>query len=101
MVFSNIPIDKGFRRITYFPDRPDVLATYTVKITGDKNKFPVLLSNGNLISKKSTKNNIEVIYIVNLDIADEKLILHDYIGANCLKKKIISKELKKFELKKC
>ena len=53
---------QGFRRITYFPDRPDVLATYTVKITGDKNKFPVLLSNGNLISKKSTKNNIEVIW---------------------------------------
>ena len=58
-------------------------------------KYKIFLIN------KIKKNNIEVIYIVNLDIADEKLILHDYIGANCLKKKIISKELKKFELKKC
>jgi aminopeptidase N len=35
---------EGFRRITFFPDRPDVLTTYTVKITG---KEPLLLSNGN------------------------------------------------------
>lgn len=38
----------GFRRITYFPDRPDVLAKYTVRITAEKNRYPVLLSNGNL-----------------------------------------------------
>jgi len=53
---------QGFRRITYFPDRPDVLSTYTVKITGNKNKYPVLLSNGNLVSKKYIKNNIEVVW---------------------------------------
>lgn len=40
---------EGFRRITYFPDRPDVLATYTTRITADKQRYPVLLSNGNLI----------------------------------------------------
>lgn len=39
----------GFRRITYALDRPDVLAKYTVKLTGDKTNLPVLLSNGNLI----------------------------------------------------
>lgn len=39
---------EGFRRITYFPDRPDVMAAYTVRIEADKAKFPVLLSNGNL-----------------------------------------------------
>lgn len=39
---------EGFRRITYFPDRPDILATYTVKIIADK-KYPTLLSNGNLL----------------------------------------------------
>ncbi len=39
---------EGFRRITYFPDRPDVLTTYTTRITADKLQFPVLLSNGNL-----------------------------------------------------
>lgn len=39
---------QGFRRITYFPDRPDVLSIYTTKITADKTLYPVLLSNGNL-----------------------------------------------------
>ena len=38
---------EGFRRITYFPDRPDVLAVYEVKITADKTSCPILLSNGN------------------------------------------------------
>ncbi len=40
---------EGFRRITYFPDRPDVLATYTTRISADKQQYPILLSNGNLI----------------------------------------------------
>jgi aminopeptidase N len=40
---------EGFRRITYFLDRPDVLARYRVRIEGDKAACPVLLSNGNLI----------------------------------------------------
>jgi aminopeptidase N len=39
---------QGFRRITYFPDRPDVLARYTVCLRADRERFPVLLSNGNL-----------------------------------------------------
>lgn len=37
---------EGFRRITFFPDRPDVLARYRVRMTADKARFPVLLSNG-------------------------------------------------------
>ncbi len=41
---------EGFRRITYFLDRPDVLAVYTTRIEADKAKYPVLLSNGNLTS---------------------------------------------------
>ena len=53
---------QGFRRITFFPDRPDVLSIYTVKITGNKKLFPVMLSNGNLISKKIVKNDLEVIW---------------------------------------
>ena len=40
---------EGFRRITYFPDRPDVMAVYTTRIEADKVETPVLLSNGNLI----------------------------------------------------
>ena len=38
---------EGFRRITFFPDRPDILSTYKVRITADRAAFPVLLSNGN------------------------------------------------------
>ncbi len=42
---------EGFRRITYFPDRPDVLATYTVTLRADRARYPVLLSNGNRIAQ--------------------------------------------------
>jgi aminopeptidase N len=42
---------EGFRRITYFPDRPDVMAKYTVMLRADKAQFPVLLSNGNLVDE--------------------------------------------------
>ena len=42
---------EGFRRITYFPDRPDVMAKYTVMLRADKAAYPVLLSNGNLIEQ--------------------------------------------------
>jgi len=40
---------EGFRRITYFLDRPDVMASYTVTLRADKGRCPVLLSNGNLV----------------------------------------------------
>jgi aminopeptidase N len=40
---------EGFRKITYYPDRPDVMARFFITITADKQKYPVLLSNGNLI----------------------------------------------------
>ncbi|MEW6098040.1 MAG: aminopeptidase N [Pseudomonadota bacterium] len=42
---------QGFRRITYFLDRPDVMSVYTVTLRADKAKYPVLLSNGNLIEQ--------------------------------------------------
>ena len=40
---------EGFRRITYFLDRPDVMAEFTVTLRADKARYPVLLSNGNLV----------------------------------------------------
>ena len=40
---------EGFRRITFFPDRPDVMGIYTTRIEADKAEAPVLLSNGNLV----------------------------------------------------
>lgn len=42
---------EGFRRITYFLDRPDVMARYTVTIEAEKARYPVLLSNGNLVDQ--------------------------------------------------
>ena len=42
---------EGFRRITYFPDRPDVMTTYRVTIRADKSRYPVLLANGNLVEQ--------------------------------------------------
>ena len=41
---------EGFRRITYFPDRPDIMARYTVTVRASKAAYPVLLSNGNRVS---------------------------------------------------
>ena len=47
---------EGFRKITYFPDRPDVLATYTVSLEADRAACPVLLSNGNLVSEEALED---------------------------------------------
>jgi aminopeptidase N len=41
---------EGFRRITYFPDRPDVMSRFSVRMEADRARFPVLLSNGNLVA---------------------------------------------------
>ncbi|MDH3346676.1 MAG: aminopeptidase N [Desulfobulbaceae bacterium] len=48
---------EGFRRITFFPDRPDVMALFTTTIVGDKTKYPVLLSNGNPVARGDLDNN--------------------------------------------
>lgn len=47
---------EGFRGITYFYDRPDVMAKYTVRLEAEKAKYPVLLSNGNLVDSGETGN---------------------------------------------
>lgn len=41
---------EGFRRITFFPDRPDILSRYRVTLTADKARFPVLLANGDPVA---------------------------------------------------
>ncbi|HEX3633695.1 MAG TPA: aminopeptidase N [Casimicrobiaceae bacterium] len=48
---------EGFRRIAFFQDRPDVLARYTVTIVADSKRYPVLLSNGNLIERGAVPGN--------------------------------------------
>ncbi|MEO8454117.1 MAG: aminopeptidase N [Sphingomicrobium sp.] len=47
---------EGFRRITFFPDRPDVLSKYCVRMEGDAAAFPVLLSNGNRVAAGKAAN---------------------------------------------
>ncbi|HCE5298855.1 aminopeptidase N [Vibrio parahaemolyticus] len=47
---------EGFRRITYYLDRPDVLAKYTTKVIADEATYPYLLSNGNRIAQGEAEN---------------------------------------------
>ncbi len=48
---------QGFRKITCFPDRPDVLSTYEVLLVADKGEYPVLLSNGNKVDSGEDSDN--------------------------------------------
>ncbi len=48
---------EGFRKITYFLDRPDVMAKFTTTLIGDKDRYPVLLSNGNKVAQGESDNN--------------------------------------------
>ena len=46
---------EGFRQITYYLDRPDVLSVFTVRISANRDEYPVLLSNGNLVEESETQ----------------------------------------------
>jgi len=48
---------EGFRRVTWFQDRPDVLATYTTTIRADRERYPLLLANGNQIGARGLEGN--------------------------------------------
>ena len=48
---------QGFRKITWFPDRPDVMSEFHVTLRGDRTAYPLLLSNGNLVLKKDLEDN--------------------------------------------
>lgn len=48
----------GFRKITWYPDRPDVLARFKVTLLGDPHIYPVMLSNGNCIEQKTVSENL-------------------------------------------
>ena len=47
---------EGFRRIIYYPDRPDVQSVFTIKLIANKEKYPILLSNGNLVGSRDLDN---------------------------------------------
>lgn len=54
---------EGFRKITYYQDRSDVMTKFTTTIIGDKDLYPIMLSNGNKISERQLDNNLhEVIW---------------------------------------
>ncbi|MFI3185378.1 MAG: aminopeptidase N [Methylococcaceae bacterium] len=48
---------EGFRKITYFLDRPDVMTLFTTTLVGDRNRYPILLSNGNKIAEGELPDN--------------------------------------------
>jgi aminopeptidase N len=48
---------QGFRKITWFADRPDVMSVYHVTLRADRTQYPLLLSNGNLVSKKDLEEH--------------------------------------------
>jgi aminopeptidase N len=53
---------QGFRKITYFIDRPDVLTQFDVQLTAPKSLYPVLLSNGNLLEQKESNDEYRVLW---------------------------------------
>jgi len=53
---------EGFRRITYFLDRPDVMARFTTKIIADAKRYPVLLSNGNIVDQGTLADGKHWVY---------------------------------------
>ena len=48
---------EGFRKITYFLDRPDIMTRFTTTLSGDKQRYPVLLSNGNKVAQGDLPDN--------------------------------------------
>ncbi|SFV62667.1 Membrane alanine aminopeptidase N [hydrothermal vent metagenome] len=85
---------EGFRRITYYLDRPDVLSVWTTKIIADKSKYPVLLSNGNLI--KTEENSVTW-----FDPTPKPCYLFALVGGNLaiLEDTFITKSNRQIELK--
>ena len=71
----------------------------TISYPGKNNKYFERYKS--FLLNKVKKNNVEVIYLINFDLADENHILYDFINKNCLEKEIVSKQLKRFVLKKC
>src|SRR5436189_4625877 len=72
---------EGFRRITYFLDRPDVLARYTVRIEADRNEAPVLLSNGDPL-ERGTLDGGKRHYAVWRDPHPKPCYLFALVGGN-------------------
>ncbi len=89
---------EGFRRISYHSDRPDILSKYTVRIEADKNDYPILLSNGNVIKENNLRHNRHEI------IWEDPYPKPSYLFAlvagklNCVKDCFITKSNKKVKI---
>ena len=84
---------QGFRRITWFIDRPDVMATYDVTVRADRKKYPVLLSNGNLVSSGDNWARFEdpfpkPSYLFALVAADLEVIQDSLVSSSGRTKKL-------------
>ena len=86
---------EGFRRISFHSDRPDILSKYNVRIEADKNDYPVLLSNGNIVKENDLTNNRHEI------IWEDPYPKPSYLFAlvagklNCVKDNFIQNRIKK------
>jgi aminopeptidase N len=100
---------EGFRRITWFPDRPDVMARYTVMLRADRKAHPVLLSNGNLIESGKLPGGRHYAkwedpfpkpsYLFAL-VAGKLAVLEDSIKTASGKKKLLQVYVEKQDLKR-
>ncbi|WP_131782795.1 aminopeptidase N [Legionella gresilensis] len=90
---------EGFRRITFYLDRPDVLSTFTTRITADKEKYPILLSNGNLIEAGDAENGRH--WVIWQDPFKKPSYLFALVAGNlaCVSDKFITCSGKKVDLK--
>lgn len=90
---------QGFRRITPFPDRPDVMAVYSCTIIADRDKYPVLLSNGNLVKSGDLDNNRH--YVRWEDPFKKPSYLFALVAGNlsCLADKFITRSGRTVDLK--
>ncbi len=82
---------EGFRKITPFPDRPDIMSTYSCTIIADKTAFPVLLSNGNPVKSGDLENNRH--YAVWQDPFKKPCYLFALVAGDlsCLKDRFVTK----------
>ncbi|WP_419419618.1 aminopeptidase N [Legionella sp. D16C41] len=90
---------EGFRRITYYLDRPDVLSIFTTRITADKEKYPILLSNGNLIEAGEAEKGRH--WVVWQDPFKKPSYLFALVAGNlaCVKDEFITCSGKKVDLR--
>src|SRR4051794_21587373 len=82
---------EGFRRMTYFPDRPDVMAVYTTRIEAEKDEAAVLLSNGNLVEAGDVPGSARH-YAVWHDPFPKPAYLFALVGGNlaCVEDKFVT-----------